>query len=406
MAGTGEARGGARRRRAAPCVAALLAASLAAAWWALPALAALRRGPLPVSAVSLKSARIEVAPYPPVELSAELEERDGRVRFHGRAAAEGPPLALDFEGSHVLADAAGEAHVRLEPLVFRRGGLQPAQLLPSAADLTGVAGELQIEARPRWSPDAIDTPFDVSLRSLSFDVGGLHFQGVDARLRFESALPPVTAPGQRVVVAGLGEKGALGRAELVFQIRDATHVAIEALVLSAPWGSLRTRGLIDLEAKRPQLVWQLEADLAQLLRLLDFDGLSGSGRLVGEIPVEIGDAGAAIRDGSLAASGGQLQLRRDSSLSAGLPDVSQIELVRSILEDFHYQTLDAALDGSFDGMTLRLRLAGSNPNVHGAHPIEYNLQIDGISIRLLESVMSITELPIAIAESIAARASR
>jgi hypothetical protein len=123
-------------------------------------------------------------------------------------------------------------------------------------------------------------------------------------------------------------------------------------------------------------------DLAALLKLLDVEGLTGSGDLDGQVPIHIDGSGVRIDDGRIHATGpGTLRYSGQGlpgSVQAGDKSVTDsIRLVREALADFHYTSLTLALARAPGGEgTLTAKLEGANPAVLDGHPFAINIRFD------------------------------
>ena len=110
------------------------------------------------------------------------------------------------------------------------------------------------------------------------------------------------ADGQRV-------SGGRGRgpmpAQLEFQLRDDGKIAIQDLDLTLAGGRLNTRGLLHTEKglSADASVGVQSVDLKELLQLIGVEGLEGTGKLSGSIPIRIAGGNLVIRDGNLRALG-------------------------------------------------------------------------------------------------------
>src|SRR5690606_5172557 len=106
-------------------------------------------------------------------------------------------------------------------------------------------------------------------------------------------------------------------------------------------------------------------DLAEVTKLLSINGLDGTGRLDGKIPLHVKDQQVAVENGNLTArETGTLRYRPESLPEAISKSHSSVELAFQALTDFHYDTLNLNLDKSASGEgTVMLRLQGQNPAV-------------------------------------------
>ena len=112
-------------------------------------------------------------------------------------------------------------------------------------------------------------------------------------------------------------------------------------------------------------------DLARLLAAIDLNGLSGSGRLSGRLPLVWSDAGIEIRGGRLASTGPGLLRYQPATPMSDNPGLQA-------LRNFHYSRLDLEIDYAANGdYRLRLKLDGNNPDLYDGHPIAFKLDLNG-----------------------------
>ena len=96
--------------------------------------------------------------------------------------------------------------------------------------------------------------------------------------------------------------------------------------------------------------------------------------------------------------GGVLHYGATGGAAAALPDIADVDLVRSVLQNFHYTSLQIILEGDLEQLGADIHLAGANPDVYDGHPIEFNLHIDYPPRSFLRSLGLFTELSSGLAE--------
>ncbi len=131
-----------------------------------------------------------------------------------------------------------------------------------------------------------------------------------------------------------------------------------------------------------------DVDLGALLSLLNINGLSGSGKLSGNIPLHIDPSGMAIVEGQLAAAGPGALSYVGASLPADLglgqgSAAGTVNLVRNALTDFHYTSLTLLLYRAVDGRgSLLARIQGANPAVLDGRVFVLNIRFESDFDRL------------------------
>jgi hypothetical protein len=317
--------------------------------------------------------------------------------LQARIADTGPEVHI--RGSYDRESSAGTAQLRLEPLEFSEGGLQPAQLSPRFAEsIESASGAVEARGTVDWSPDA---PLRASLhfvaRDLSMTTEFGSFEQLNAAIRVDGPSPYSSPPQQLLSMARIDFGLELTNGLVALRLLPDGRIDIESAEWSLAGGKVRTRGVVDPGTPTQKLVLDLEElELAKLLELADLDGLSGNGLLSGKIPIVRRGSKLEIRDGKLTgAAGGGLVQYLSSSFNAGSVDSNQeMNVVFKLLENFHYETIEAKLDGDTDeSVTLSIRLLGANPDYLDGHPFDYTLTVDSRLVDLLRKATAVYRIP-------------
>jgi hypothetical protein len=270
------------------------------------------------------SHRAEAPLFAPLAGRLTARGDEAAVTFEGHLGDRGGAARLAIAGRHDPVQRRGAAALTLDPLGFAPGALQPAALAPPLADLRQVTGGLRARAEVAWSPEGLTSGATVAVDDLSFDSDAAEVRDLDLSLTLASLMPPASAPGQRLTVGRIDPGVALDEAALSFQIHsgDPPRLGIERGQVRLSGGQVLLRDLL-LDPAAPRLELPLEVaglDLAELFRILDIEGLSGSGRLSGRIPIAFEGAAVTIAKGRLAAEGGRGRVRRAHAARApGFP---------------------------------------------------------------------------------------
>lgn len=155
-------------------------------------------------------------------------------------------------------------------------------------------------------------------------------------------------------------------------------------------GHLRAAPASFAIAQRPlALRLQVEGlELAELLKVYPAEGLSGSGRLDGVLPLRLAADGWHVDAGQLAARapGGVLQLRSERIRAFGQGNPA-LRLATTALEDFRYDRLEGQVDYAPQGkLLLALRISGSNPALEGGRPVNFTINLEENVPALLTSL--------------------
>jgi hypothetical protein len=330
--------------------------------------------------------------FVPLGLNGTVRGDARTLEFSLEARDRGRTARLRVAGRHEIATARGQARIALDPLVFAPGQLQPAALAPPLRDLRAVRGEVQAAATVAWDGERIDGQAKLSLNGLSFDSDAAAVSGLDLALTLDRLFPPGSPPEQRLTVRRIDPGVALEDIDVRFQIQPGPlpRLAIAHGTLSLSGGRLIVRDLVvDPAAERQDLPLEVEGlDLAELFRILDIEGLSGSGRLSGKIPIALAGKTVIVEAGRLEADApGRLRFRSKDAAQALVGAGESADLMLRALQDFHYDELSLAIDKPARAdARLTLVLLGKNPDVLEGDPFRFNINLEGDTGQFVEAL--------------------
>lgn len=362
---------------------------------------------LPLGEAPEGSARL----HGPLRLAAQLQHAQLRPqgwRWQGRLDTDLASVRLDGLldndaglrlDSRLQRSAAGALALRAQLAALELAGdnplarsfsAWPALLEASAGRLSGQASlQLGADGRPRGA-------FALRLNEAAgiYDRSELH--GLQARLLGELHGDELELELAELRLAQLNPGLALGPLQLraSYQARLDTPLAGRLQLWqadSALLGGSLSAGPARLDLAQPsqRLTLQLRGlELAELLAVYPAEGLSGSGRLDGQLPLRIDAAGLHVEAGRLAARapGGVLQLHSERISAFGRSNPA-LQLATTALEDFRYDRLES--DVSYDPqgqLLLALRLHGSNPALEGGRPVNLTINLEENLPSLLTSL--------------------
>ena len=370
---------------------------------------------------SLGDGRIERLEVDGLEVRARLEAdrislgfldallASGETETGGGGAAELPVIGAHLEAARIALETPGgsvvvrvdadfergeaQAALRLEPLVFEPGGLQPAQLVPVLGEwLVQASGRVEGQGVARWSAGEPEVRFDVELSGVDLELPFASIEGLAGTLRGVAPPPALPAP-QQLSMTHLHLGLDLTDGEVRFGIDSDRVLEIEEARWSLAGGTLRTSGRVDFSADEQRLVFRVRnVDLARLLQSLDIAGLSGEGRLAGELPVVRHGEQLVIRGGRIAADAGGV-LRYAPPPGPGTSEAG-FDILFAALSNFRYETLSAGIDGDLLGdVRLGLHVGGSNPELEAGRAVKFNLVVDAPLLSMLQGVARSVEIP-------------
>lgn len=212
---------------------------------------------------------------------------------------------VNASGSHDGATARGQAHVALEPLVFKPRGLQPGTLLPVLRALQAVSGTTLGEADLLWSAQGFQGTGTLTMKDIGFDSPQGRVQGLNLALHLDNLTPLGSPPRQTLTVRRLESGLPLDRLDIRFQIQPTTPPSLAIETGEVFFGSGRfalSDLVIDPATTRQDVnISVQDLSLAELFAILGIDGLSGEGRLSGTVPMTFSEGTVIIENGRLAA---------------------------------------------------------------------------------------------------------
>jgi hypothetical protein len=334
----------------------------------------------------------------PLVLRGSFEMRDSSVDYRLTLADEEESLILEANGSADPAAPSARAELALHPLVWEEGGLQPAALFPFLeGQIEAARGSVEAVGSAVWDGVRGSGEIDLALRELEFASPVAEVSGVNGRIEIGGPFPPVTPPGQLVSIARVDLGLELLDGLVEFQLRPDGLLDLRAAEWHWGGGVVRGAGVLDPMADSQQLVLEVDGvELAELVALVDLEGLEGSGTLSGEIPVFRDGEIVEIRGGELRGTpeGGRIRYRSASAAEALAGQGYGMEQLLGALDDFQYDSLLLTVDGDTRGEAeVAVRLGGSNPNYQGGRRVEFNLNIEARLADLLRAGLASYRVP-------------
>ncbi len=359
-------------------------------------------GDVVIKALAL-SDRAEPTRFAPLSATGTARLANNAAAFTVTVADQEDRVSIDLEGRHDLAEGEGRVAFALRPVNFAPGSVQPQGLLPLLrGQLSEVRGHLTADGSATWGTDELVSALTVVLREGAAQTRVAALDGVDAEVRFTRLAPPATGPDQRLSVALLDVGLPMENLDVRFQVLPEGVISVSEALWPWAGGKVTARDIrLDPSADSHHIVLHVEGvDVADMLEILDVEGLTGTGRLSGRIPVEVVGGDPAIRRARLqsAPPGGTLRYTGKAGAAALRSNVAAA-LVADALEDFHYSSMVMELDGVTTGpIDVRLHLAGANPALYDGHPIALNVNLQGDVGQILRGATFGVQIPETIRE--------
>ena len=267
---------------------------------------------------------------------------------------------------------------------LRGAGITPAPaLLPPAAKgavagLSNLAGEFSL---PPGDP-AAGTGV-VAVTGGNLQLGPAQATGISGRVQLEHLWPPVSPPGQEVLIERIMAALPATDGRLRFQVLGLSSLKVERAELTGIGGRIWAEDIAIRDGVPPERV-TLNVDglgLADLAAQMDILGLKAEGKLSGRIPVDLGKGGeVAIRGGLLSAQGkGFLAFVSPTRAPAGpAGEAGRMDMVLDILEDLRFDGMTLSLDGDAKKeVHMQVRVQGRNPKIQQGRPVDLTVNLTG-----------------------------
>ena len=342
---------------------------------------------------------------PTLKLTGRASLDDPDLRFTGTASAAGNRLVVDFDGTHSTDTNAGGARLRLHPLDFQPGELQPQDLIIGLGDdLSAVTGGVEAGGSLRWGRRARASDFTVHLTDLSFDLKGIHVDGFAGEVVIDRPWPLRTPPDQTLVARRIDVGAPVTDAIVRFRIDEQTRLAIEEARVDLLGGRFSVGSAIfDPAADRQRARVRLTGiDMETLLAIAAIDGATATGRVSGEIPLVVSRDGFSVANAALKTSApGVLRYAPAFPPPALQGGGEGVSLMLEALKNFHYDVVSVAVDGrSGDDWSVKLHVEGQSPDFMDAYPFVFNLNLSGKLDEIIRTGLRSYELPARLGEGL------
>jgi len=333
--------------------------------------------------------------FAPLDVEADLSLRAppgqgpgaGGITGPVRVAAGGTRLARGTL-THDLAAQRGHMSFSLGPLAFGEAGLQPDVLVPALrGHVAAVSGDVSADGVIGWTADGLAASRGtLVLADLALQARAARLAGIFGTVAF-SSLVPVRTDGVQDIAIGLIDAGVpLTDGVARAQISGGGDVIIDKARWPFAGGELvLTSGVLNTRAPAQRV--ELSAagvDLAQVLALIDVDGLSGEGTLGGVVPIDIRDGAAYVTKARLAAEPGGAIRYASAAADAAAGTAQGANIAFKALENFRFTVMRVEIDGPVAGdLDVRVVLEGANPALYDGYPVHFNITTKGAFVELV-----------------------
>jgi hypothetical protein len=315
---------------------------------------------------------------PGVNLEGEWTWNDGSFKSSGTTSWGGLPNASWSVVSHT------NEEIRVD---FKAALAELFQDLKNNPDMVPIGlefseGKIEVSFQSIWSTGHYDNQLQILGTGASGQMGSLEF--FDGLLKFDSTDPfmptfsfeiskPIIKLANGIDVTDLRVSG---------RWQDGLH--LDHTEMSVLGGTVNVEpAFLDVNSTTHEISLQVvDIELEQILSMVGRDGLLGSGKLSGNLPILYIDSSVAIDEGRLSnTTKGHISYKIGAEASSRLSNIAI-----KALQDFHYDVLDATLTYQVDGdYTILVRLEGRNPELYDGFPVAFNIDLSGSLPELLQA---------------------
>ena len=300
---------------------------------------------------------------------------------------------LSVTGRYAPENANGMLMAKIVPLKFSPHGLQPSKLSPILAVLDNAKGKVSANAQLKWSAAGIHSSRGAfKLSNMSFAYADTTIEDLNVALDLEDLVSPDSPPQQTITAKRIDLGVPLENLLVSYQIEttDALRILLERTQFSVMDGIVSLAPTkLDPAAIRSDLSIRISnIDLDAFFDLIHVDGLTGTGRLDGQIPLTLEKNQVAIKNGQLAAKApGMLHFKSEKASQLLASAGEEMNLLLQALQDFHYSELSLHLDKSLThDLVAKLSLLGNNPDVKDGRAFRLNINLETDIGKILQTI--------------------
>jgi hypothetical protein len=301
----------------------------------------------------------------------------------GGSIAGGPTLTATA-GSLIKASLTGKTgKLDMPATELGEGGADLLRLIPGlAASVSKLSGTLALSLAADWSGATATSRGSITLQDVGATTPNFTLEGLSTTVSLTSLSPLATADSQVLTMKRLLAGVPLTDGKVTFGLDRHNKLNIADAHWSIAGGTLGTYDQqLDLYGPNQNLGLVVKGvELAQLLTLVNVNGLSAEGTVEGAIPLRRTKDIIRIEHGVLQTSAAGV-LRYDPadtpSFLQGQPGEGTA-ILRDALKDFRYRQLSLTIDGDLGGEEqIKLKLSGANPTLYGGLPVALNVNLSG-----------------------------
>ena len=298
---------------------------------------------------------------------------------------------IQVTASHAMHTGEGKLLAELGPINFSPDGLQPDLLLPMFGRWTDVIGRMNANAQLKWTAEGIaSSRGSLDLRDFSFMHETIKVNDLNISLQIDDLSTLSSLPHQAIAIRRIDLGIPIEDLLVYYRLgQDPLHVMLEKAQFRLMDGLISVAPThIDPDESINLTVHVSNFDLEALFDLIQIEGLAGSGRLDGQIPVTLAKNRMTVKGGHLAAkTPGVLHFKSEKAARYLASGGQEMNLLLQALQDFHYTELAIRFDKSANhDLSVKLSLLGNNPAVKNGQDFRLNIKFEAGLDKILKAI--------------------
>lgn len=313
------------------------------------------------------------------------------TQWQGESVArlpQDPDTPIDI--SFIFEDGEGEADVNIETLNFTEKGLQPQNLVRNLQGKIGaVNGSVSTTIKLKFGEGKdLKSYGTASIDDLDFGILPGTVQGLNGELEFTSFFPLETSGRQTLRLRSFDPGIPLPDGEIEFELLPG-KINIHRAEWAVDGGSIYIEPLIwDFSAAENRAVLAVkDVTIQNIIERPSDSKLEITGAVSGRLPLVVSGVQVNVEEGRLSVpNGGNIRFNHSSTDLAGAQNQA-VGVAFDALKDFEYDLFELNVNGPLDGLIrLRTIFTGSNEDVYGGQPFEFDVEIEGELMNLLRNL--------------------
>jgi hypothetical protein len=330
-------------------------------------------------------------------IAARLNINKHLVDISGGFSPDAVPARFDFSVLHNLDKSSGQLTLRQRDPVNLNAELDKLSELwtpwPYPFDL--LTGKIYLESDAQWSSDAAFLlTANIKLEDVGGNINELLFSDMSFQHSFEVLPELQSVQSSEIHIAHIDSGVSIDNIRTKLTI-ESTSEPQPRLLLNDLYGEIFngtfSSKAVIYDLNRSNNTFNIDAnniDLAEIVRTQQLNDIEVTGKISGQIPVELTENGLFIKDGAFINDVTNGTIRYNPATGTQLLKQNPLTgIALDALKDFRYSHLSADVNFTPEGMlTVGLQLKGISPELDTERPVHLNIKTEQNLLSLLKSL--------------------